>query len=107
MTDPRLVRAKVDAILLYLRRLEPLARLRYDDFAGDHRNINTAERNVQLVVDAAVDVNNHLVLESGRSAPADYYSSFTVLARLRVLPSSRAEALARTTGLRNRIVHEY
>lgn len=107
MIDRRLVRAKLDAIVLYLERLGPLAGLTFEAFAGDYRNFNAAERNVQLAVDAAVDVNNHLLLENSRPAPPDYYSSFLALATLRVMPRPKAEALARTTGLRNRIVHEY
>jgi uncharacterized protein YutE (UPF0331/DUF86 family) len=105
--DRRLVRAKLDAIVLYLERLAPLAGLTSEAFTGDYRNFNLAERNVQLAVDAAVDVNNHILLEAGRPAPPDYYSSFLALATLRVLPRPKAEALARTTGLRNRIVHAY
>ncbi len=107
MIDRRLLRAKLDSLRLYLRRLRPLARLSFTEFAADYTRFNTAERNVQLVVDAAVDVNNHLILEAGESAARDYYESFEKLGRLGILARNLASRLARTTGLRNRIVHQY
>lgn len=107
MINRRLVRAKLDAILLYLRRLRGPAKATRAAFLADHRIFNVAERNVQLVVDAAVDVNNHLILEAGESAAKDYFESFEKLARIRVLPPAQARRLAHTTGLRNRLVHQY
>lgn len=107
MIDRRLIRAKLDARRLYLRRLRPLAHFSFAEFAADYTRFNTAERNVQLAVDAAVDVNNHLILEAGESAARDCYESFEKLGRLGILPRNLASRLARTTGLRNRIVHQY
>jgi uncharacterized protein YutE (UPF0331/DUF86 family) len=54
-----------------------------------------------------VDINNELIVSSGGIPPGSYYETFPELARLKVLPHQLAKRLAATTGLRNRIVHEY
>ncbi len=107
MIDAKLVRSKLEACSLCLVRLQPLARIPYAKFSTDYVVSSAAERLVQLVVDAAVDVNNHLLLEAGQPTPRDYFSSFMGLVRIRALSSRLARSLARTTGLRNRLVHAY
>lgn len=54
-----------------------------------------------------LDVNYHLIIESGQRPPTDYYESFTRLAKLGVLPVEFASRIAASAGLRNRLVHEY
>lgn len=107
MIDPKLVRSKLDACRLHLRRLEPLAKAPFAEFSADYVLHSAAERLIQLVVDTAVDLNNHLLIESGQSVPKDYYGSFIGLVRIKFLSAPLARALARTTGLRNRLVHAY
>lgn len=107
MMDPKLVRAKLAACRLHLNRLEPLAKKPYADFIADYVAFSAVERLVQLVVDTVVDINNHVLIESGAPAPKDYYSSFVGLGKLNWIPAPLARSLARTTGLRNRLVHAY
>jgi uncharacterized protein YutE (UPF0331/DUF86 family) len=61
----------------------------------------------QVAVDAALDINAHLIAELGATVPDDYYGGFLALAKLRVLPDPLARDLAPSAGLRNRLVHEY
>ncbi len=105
--DEDLIKRKVENILSYLEELKPLAVLSYDDFVGDVRNVRTAERDLQLIVDAAVDVNNHIIMARGAVPPKDYFESFIKLADLKIFPRDFAEKIAQSTGLRNRLVHAY
>lgn len=72
MIDRALVRAKLKACRLHPDRLRPLAGLGRAEFAADHRHHHLAERLVQLVVDAAVDINDHLLVEAGAGPAPDY-----------------------------------
>jgi uncharacterized protein YutE (UPF0331/DUF86 family) len=54
-----------------------------------------------------IDINYHLITESGSPPPPDYYQSFLQLERLGILPHDLTQAIAACAGLRNRIVHEY
>jgi uncharacterized protein YutE (UPF0331/DUF86 family) len=66
-----------------------------------------AERLLERIIGRMIDVNYHLLTESGQTPPRDYYDSFTDLVKLRVLPADFAARVARCAGLRNRIAHEY
>jgi len=65
------------------------------------------ERLLQELIEAAVDINTHIIVETGNQVPDYYYESFMKLADIGVFPLSLAEKLAPSTGLRNRLVHEY
>ncbi|HLD00090.1 MAG TPA: DUF86 domain-containing protein [Patescibacteria group bacterium] len=105
--DKTLVKQKIEHILSYLEELRPIATLSYEEFVGDKRNFRATERDLQLIVDTAVDINNHLIVSSGALPPDDYFESFTKLADIKILPREFAENIAKSTGLRNRLVHEY
>ena len=65
------------------------------------------ERYLERMIGRAIDINFHLLTESGEAPPSDYHSSFLRLAALKVLEPDFAARIARAAGLRNRLVHEY
>ena len=69
--------------------------------------MRTAERDFQLMVDAAVDINMHFILEKGFNPPENNFQSFIKIGELKILPEDLTNALAPSAGLRNRLVHEY
>ena len=105
--DAALIKRKIEHILSYLDELKPIAKISFEEFVGDKRNFRTAERDLQLIVDTAVDINNHLVVASGSLPPNDYFESFIKLSNLQIFPKQFAERIAQSAGLRNRLVHEY
>lgn len=66
-----------------------------------------AERPLERIIGRMIDVNYHLITESGLPPPPDYYSSFLTLAKLGVVDQAFARRLAPSAGLRNRLVHAY
>ena len=105
--DREIVRRKLERIATDLRLLEPVAALDLERYREDPYRPKATERLLQEIVEAAVDVNTHLLIAAGRPAPDDLYSSFLDLADLGVLARPLAETLAPSAGLRNRLVHEY
>lgn len=107
MIDRTLVEGKLDRIRQYLTELEPYAQMTFDEYLGEYEHYRTAERLLQLIVDAGVEINSHLLVESGQAAPEDAFTSFTRLAMLGVCDAAFADRIAASTGLRNRLVHDY
>lgn len=107
MLDKYLINQKLASISLYLKEIEPILGLPYKDFYKNYRDIRTAERDFQLIVDAAVDINTHLILEKGQKPPDTNFESFLMISDYRALPESVLETLAKSAGLRNKLVHEY
>jgi uncharacterized protein YutE (UPF0331/DUF86 family) len=59
------------------------------------------------MVDTAVDINAHLIVELTGTPPQDDYDSFIKAAQAGVLSVPFALRIAQSTGLRNRLVHQY
>jgi len=73
----------------------------------DDRARSALERYFQLVVDAAVGINEHIISEENLEVPDDYFGTFIVLGRASVLPTEFSEKIAPSVGLRNQIIHQY
>lgn len=102
-----LIAQRLAQIATCLQELKPVLLVDYAAFASAPAHFRLAERDVQLIVDSAVDINNHIVVEAGGTPPPTYYESFVAIGRLKVVPAARARRLGGTAGLRNRIVHQY
>ncbi len=107
MIDPELVIRKLVLIGEDLRRLERLAVKPKEAYLASEIDETLAERYLERMIGRMIDVNYHLLTESGEAPPRDYFESFLALARLGVLEDGFARGLAPCAGLRNRIVHEY
>lgn len=105
--DRALIRRKLARIVRNLDDLGEIEGLSLDAFRSDRFRQKGTERLLQEVVEAAVDINLHLLRVRGRASPPDYFRSFILLGESGDLPTDLAERLAPSTGLRNRLVHEY
>ncbi|UCD25374.1 MAG: DUF86 domain-containing protein [Gemmatimonadota bacterium] len=105
--DRALVRRKLAAISQNLADLRPIADLSLSEYMSDRLRRKAVERLLQEVVEAAVDVNLHVLRTLEVELPGDYYTSFIELGRRGVIAQNLAERLAPAAGLRNRLVHEY
>lgn len=91
----------------YISQLQSLKPSTYEDYKADHKTRYAVERVMQLIVDLALDVNNILLAHRGRPPASDYFNSFIDLAECGILTPEFALEIAPSTGLRNRLVHEY
>jgi uncharacterized protein YutE (UPF0331/DUF86 family)/predicted nucleotidyltransferase len=107
MIDRELVDRKLSQIVEYLTALAPLQGLSYESYLQQPLTRYAAERLLQLLVDTAVDINAHLIVELTSTPPQDYYDSFIKAAQAGVLSVDFALSIAQSTGLRNRLVHQY
>lgn len=77
------------------------------DLDADLERRLVIERALQQLVDLAVKVNAHVVVAEGRVPPDDYFATFSSAAKVGLIEADLAARLAPSTGLRNRLVHEY
>jgi uncharacterized protein YutE (UPF0331/DUF86 family) len=105
--DPELVRRKIVLIFRDLDALRPLAEKPLADYLASPADEPLAERYLERMIGRMIDINYHLLTESGRPPPVDYHASFLELALLGVLQPDFARRIALCAELRNRIVHEY
>ncbi|MGD8794863.1 MAG: DUF86 domain-containing protein [Anaerolineae bacterium] len=101
------VLARLEALDQYLAELEQLRHLRRDQFIDDLRNHRTAERDLQLAIQATIDVASHVVAADFSQRPTGYREVIQILGDEGVLPQDLADRLAAAAGFRNILIHEY
>ena len=101
------IKEKLIKMEKYIRKLEEIKPDTYSNYKSNQITKYAIERLIQLVVDLALDINNHIIKEAGKYPANDYFNSFIELIELGILTENFAHEIAPSTGLRNRLVHEY
>ena len=107
MPDHNLLKSKLSDLQGYYEELKGILTEDARSIIEDHLKLHTVERLFQLVVDTAVDINTHIIIESNFHVPDDYQSTFITLGEHNVLPIDFALKIAPSVGLRNMVVHKY
>jgi uncharacterized protein YutE (UPF0331/DUF86 family) len=105
--DAAIVRRKLGHIMSSLELLGPIREISLQEYRRRVWERKGVERVLQEAIEAALDINAHLIAELGQDVPDDYFGGFVKLGQLGALPEELAGALAPSAGLRNRLVHEY
>lgn len=98
---------KLEQLLLLIKDLEPLLAKNKEEFKRDIVAIRVAERNFQLIVETASDINTAILIKETRKTPDTYKQSFTDLAKIDVISQETADDLSVSAKLRNILTHEY
>lgn len=105
--EKEILRRKLAVIVENLKALEPIKDMAKEEYINDIYKRKAAERLLQELIEAAIDINTHIIVQTGHTAPDDYYESFIKAGELKIISADLAERLAPSAGLRNRLVHEY
>ncbi|MGQ3686321.1 MAG: type VII toxin-antitoxin system HepT family RNase toxin [Candidatus Loosdrechtia sp.] len=90
----------------YYEELKCFDSLSFHQYVQDKIKRRAIERLLQLIVEVACDINSFILSKRGVVAES-YHDSFVKMGETGILEKEVAAKLARTTGLRNRIIHEY
>lgn len=105
--EVEIVRRKLSVMIENLKALEPIKNMKKDEYIEDIYKRKATERLLQELIEAAIDINTHIIVQTGNTVPDDYYESFIRAGELKIISMDLAEKLAPSAGLRNRLVHEY
>lgn len=105
--EKEIVERKIAIILENLNALEPIAEMTDEQYSADIYKRKATERLLQELIEAAIDINMHIVTQVSDAVPDDYYESFIKAGELKIIPIELSKKLAPSAGLRNRLVHEY
>ncbi|MBI2552373.1 DUF86 domain-containing protein [Candidatus Uhrbacteria bacterium] len=107
MIDREFVEQKLKLIKADLEELRREKPPHWEVFLEDSRTRHVTEHLLEHIVNRAIDINSHLLVESGKAPPDTYEDSFLKLAEFGVLTAKFAGEVAKSAGLRNRLIHEY
>lgn len=105
--DKEFIKTKLAKIRDYLSEVENILNLSEKEILASLEKLRMLERNFQLIVDAMLDINIHIIRELDLGSLDSYQSTFYMLADGNVLPGDFARKIAQTVGLRNALVHGY
>lgn len=98
---------KLEQIQELIGELESLLNRPFLDFQSNRTISRAAERDLQLIIDIASDINTHILIERGSHVPDTYKQSFSDLIKEGVLVPGLGEKLTLGARVRNILVHEY
>lgn len=102
-----LIYKKLEQMGVLLGELKELLDIPYSEFKSKFTNIRSAERNFQLIIELASDINAQIVAELGGQTPDTYRESFKRMAELKVLNENHLPQFVKSSNLRNILIHEY
>lgn len=105
--DKILLRRKLKLLRADLDALSKIGQISLGEYLKNSTISCAIERLLEKIINRAIDINTHILVESDSPPPDDYYQSFVKLSNMNILERKFAEQLAKSTGLRNRLAHEY
>jgi len=105
--EKEIIKRKLIVIIENIKALEPILLLTGNEYLEEIYKRKATERLLQELVESAIDINTHIIVQKGSAVPDDYYHSFIKAGKLKIISAELAEKLAPSAGLRNRLVHEY
>ena len=105
--ESEIVLARLSLIAKYYNTLEQFSNITLDDYLADYNKQLIVERLLQLIIQAAIDINYYILSKLRPDNVVSNFEAFIELAKYGVLTEDLARKLAPSAGLRNRLVHEY
>ena len=102
-----LIHKKLEQMRVLLAELKGLSALSFSVFNGIFTNIRAAERNFQLLVELASDINAYVATERQMSTPETYRESFKAMEKFGIVSPELLKLLTKSANLRNILIHEY
>jgi len=105
--DPLVVKLRLDTILERISRLKTIQEMTEEQFLSDGIMQSFAERNLQIIAQAIIDICTHLVAHNHWGCPETYSDAVRVVSKHNVIEIDLAERLIDFVKLRNVLVHLY
>ncbi len=107
MVRAEVIRKRLNKLDEYLGILRGLQRYTFEEFVGDPERYGSAERFLQLAIEAITDMGGHVIAELNLGVVNWYSDIPTILAEKGHIPADLQEKWIRMLGFRNILVHEY
>lgn len=107
MVRPEVIRRRLDNLDGYLRILEGMRRYPLEEFLADPEHYGSAERFLQLAIEALLDMGNHVIAEENLGVVNQSRDIPRIFREHGYLEPGLEERWMRMIGFRNILVHEY
>jgi len=107
LVDTLVVTKRLNKLREYLGFLKTLWQEPKERFASDPFLYGSAERYLQLAIQALLDIANHILSDQKLKEPQEYRDVIKILGDNGLLPGELVQRLLPLVGLRNMLVHDY
>ena len=107
MVDKDILQRKLSFIDLKLQNLETLKGIEREDFLASFQAVDSAKYNLQVCIEALIDVSNHVVARERWGIPSTSAEAVKLIIQHGVLGKDKELSLVQMVRFRNRIVHLY
>jgi len=107
MVDKDIIQRKLAFIDLKLQNLEILKLMERQDFLASFQSVDAAKYNLQVCIEALIDVSNHVVARERWGIPSTSAEAVKLVIQHGVLTKDKELALVQMVKFRNRIMHLY
>ena len=107
MVDANILLSRVTKVRECLTILRRYSLIDEESFLKSDDLTSSAERQLQVAIQAVIDIGNHVVSDMDLGTPKDYKDIFRILAKHKIVSTALSRRLAAMTGLRNVLVHDY
>ena len=91
----------------YLRDLEEIDKISYDDYSNDIKTQRFVERTLQIAIEAMFDIAHHIISDEKYREPNSYADAFSVLEEKSIINTDFLPIAKLMAQFRNKIVHYY
>lgn len=107
MVSKEVINERLEILSHNVGLLLPLRAISEEDFLKNEDHLIKSRLCLQIAIQSALDIGNHLIADLGLEKPKGYEDIFPILGKARVLPHDFAERTRKWARLRNRLVHLY
>ena len=107
MVRHEVIRKRLNKIDEYLKVLKRLQAYSLEEFLGDPERYGSAERFLHLVIEAFLDIGNHIIADDELGIVNWYSDIPKIYLEQSFISIQLAEKWTRMIGFRNTLVHEY
>jgi uncharacterized protein YutE (UPF0331/DUF86 family) len=107
LVDTLLIGRKLAEMDMYLGQAREYAGISLDAYEKDWKTQRVVERTLQILIEACIDIANHIISDRGMRLPTTYADIFRVLRENRIIPEDLSKNMENMARFRNLIVHQY
>ena len=102
-----IIEKKAEQIHALIKEITEWTAVDFAEFDRTTTLVRSCERNLELLVELASDINVAVVLDKQAKTPDSYKDSFLWLKKLGIISEGLCDKLIDSVKLRNGLVHEY
>lgn len=101
------IKSKINTIIERVDKLKKYTSITYEEYIRSSELKDIIERNLQVAIEAAIDIGKIIISEECYREPSDNKGVFVVLAENGIIDAKLLKKLMPMAGTRNILVHGY